>query len=443
MASTEPQNDSTIESIAPTIEISEPKVTIEVVLGRGRNESTGTKVLSVAWDVTTVDTTALNGEWVIEWDNMYASDGEDLRSAKSEKGTYFALQRGANTPGGGTPVHEIPEPVYHPAPDYTNGAPLSTAKLLAFENGLDDFEETEDLVGFFSSRPIVQAPTQIIPDPESKRATVHFLLTGNALIPDAIHILFVPTWGTPLTLATVPTPSRTNYQSGGKRNLHSAWAEARMDDLATLEEIARELELEGARGVGTGNLKVGVEGGGMDEEAVRREGWMVGEEMIWVRETFLNKHIAEEEPGPSNDTGLGLNINTNSGSKAPLKLSTTVSPGGTVYKSASSTNHLRTTAIAQEEEDDLFALPLSPRSPEMSVSPFSMFRGEAVGKQPMSRLNQVVSIDTSLSPSVSVGGSKDNTPTGLNSITPTMGRLKIGGYEPLTPPIDRVGVGKE
>lgn len=378
---------------------------------------------------------------------MYSDHTEDLRSAKSERGSYFALQRGTSTPGAGTPVLEASEPIYHqplqPAEDYTDGAPLSTAKLLAFENGLEKFEETEDLSAFFAARPIVQAPAQIIPDEETKKATVHFLITGTAHVPDIVKVIFIPTWGASMVLASVRVPSRSSYSSGSSRTLHTAWAESRIDDLRTLEEIARELEREGARGLGTGRVKVGVEGGGMDEEAVRREGWMVGEEIVWVRGAFLNKHIAEEEPGPVNDT-LGLNLNTD-GTKGGLKLSTTTSPGGTIHIVASRTNNLRTSAITQEEEDDLFALPLSPRSPEMAVSPFSMFRGEALGGKPaVSRLNQVVSIDTSLSPSTSVqGGSTDVTPTGVSQITPTMGRLKVGGYAPLTPPMDRVGVGKE
>lgn len=254
----------------------------------------------------------------------------------------------------------------------------------------------------------------------------------------------------------MPVPQRTDYTGHGGLHLHTAWAESRIDDLRTLEEIARELEREGARGLGTGRVKVGVEGGGMDEEAVRREGWMVGEEMVWVREAFLNRHIVEEEPSPMG-LGLGLGLDTSAGESKVLKLSTTISPGGSVHLVSCGTGG-RAASIHQEEEDDLFALPLSPRSPEMAMSPFSMFRGEALGVQdklsgaavsgklPSSRLNQVVSsIDTSLSPSVSAqGGSTDVTPTTGSGVTPTMARLKIaGGFAPLTPPMDRVGVGKE
>lgn len=446
----ESSSPPTATSAVPQIRITSPKVHLEASASRSYSSLTGTKVLAVSWTVP-INHPLQNGEWTVSWDNMYVDVSEDIRSARSEKGSYFALQRGSSTPSGGTPVLEIPEPLYTLPPtqlqplqstsDYTDGAPLSTAKLLAFENGLDKFEETEDLSAFFASRPIVQAPANIIPDAQTGNVIVYFLITGTAPLPDLIRIIFVPTWGASQTVAAVPVPQRTDYSGHGSLLLHTAWAEARIDDLATLEEIARELEREGARGLGTGRVKVGVEGGGMDEEAVRREGWMVGEEMVWVREAFLNRHIAEEDPSPIG-IGLGLGLDTLSG-KGTLKLSTTISPGGTAHVVACGSNNNRAAAIHQEEEDDLFALPLSPRSPEMAMSPFSMFRGEALGigaKLPSSRLNQVVSsIDTNLSPQA---GSLDNTPTG-SGITPTMGRLRIGGYAPLTPPMDRVGVGKE
>lgn len=453
-----PPTGTTTTTAASQIHITSPTVTLEASASRSYSSLTGTKVLAVSWTVPT-DHHRQNGEWTVSWDNMYADVSEDLRSARSEKGSYFALQRGSSTPSGNTPVLEMPEPIYPLPPtqlqplqstsDYTDGAPLSTAKLLAFENGLDKFEETEDLSAFFASRPIVQAPAQIIPDPQTGDVVVYFLITGTAPLPDLVRIIFVPTWSASQTLAVVPVPQRTDYSGHGNLLLHTAWAEARIDDLGTLEEIARELEREGARGLGTGRVKVGVEGGGMDEEAVRREGWMVGEEMVWVREAFLNRHIAEEEPSPLGlGLGLGLGLDMRAG-KGGLKLSTTISPGGTSHVVACSSNNNRAAAIHQEEEDDLFALPLSPRSPEMAMSPFSMFRGEALGiaagggggAKPTSRLNQVVSsIDTNLSPQA---GSMDNTPTG-SGITPTMGRLRLGGgYAPLTPPMDRVGVGKE
>lgn len=453
MESSPPANTSTYTTsttAAPQIRITSPTVALEASASRSYSSLTGTKVLAVSWTVPT-DYPLQNGEWTVSWDNMYVDVSEDIRSARSEKGSYFALQRGSSTPSGGTPVLEIPEPIYTLPPtqlqplqstsDYTDGAPLSTAKLLAFENGLDKFEETEDLSAFFASRPIVQAPAHIIPDAQTGHVVVYFLVTGTAPLPDLIRIIFVPTWGASQILAAVPVPQRTDYSGHGNLLLHTAWAESRIDDLGTLEEIARELEREGARGLGTGRVKVGVEGGGMDEEAVRREGWMVGEEMVWVREAFLNRHIAEEEPSPLG-IGLGLGLDTLTGKG--LKLSTTISPGGTAHLVACGSKNSRAAAIYQEEEEDLFALPLSPRSPEMAMSPFSMFRGEALGiggaKLPSSRLNQVVSsIDTNLSPQ---RGSTDSTPTG-SGITPTMGRLRIGGYAPLTPPMDRVGVGKE
>lgn len=466
MESTSPPSNTTSTTSDAQVRVTHSAVALEASPARSRDSLTGTKVLSVGFSVPLASLPS-TGEWIVSWDNMYADISEDVRSARSEKGSYFALQRGASTPGTGTPIHEAPEPEYtvppaqpqplQPTTDYTDAAPLSTAKLLAFENGLDKFEETEDLSAFFSSRPIVQAPTHIIPNAETGKAVVYFLITGNTPLPDLIRITFVPTWGVPQILATVTVPQRTDYTGRGDFHLHTAWAESRIDDLRNLEEIARELEREGARGLGTGRVKVGVEGGGMDEEAVRREGWMVGEEMVWVREAFLNWHIAEEPSPMGLGLGLGLGLDTGGSNSQVLKLSTTISPGGSVRLVGC--DNSRVTPIHHEEEDDLFALPLSPRSPDMAMSPFSMFRGEALGgpqpkyqsgasgKMPNSSLNQVVSsIDTSLSPSTSTqGGSNDVTPTAGSGITPTMGRLKLGGggFAPLTPPIDRVGVGKE
>jgi len=241
--------------------------------------------------------------------------------------------------------------------------PLSTARLLEFENG-PNFNDvlSDDLAAFFASRPLVQAPTNIVTD-ATGTTRVFFLLSKDAPLPDVVRIHFTPTWN-PVSseVATVTAHEIITAQS-----LHYAWAEARLADLQTLEEIARELEAEGSRGTTAGRVKVGVEGGGMDEEAVRRESWMVREEQGWVREKFLDS-IPEES------TPLGLGIET-----ADLRIG---DKGERVEK-------VETKEEEKEDADDLFALPLSPRSPEMTMSPFSVFRGESP-KAPQSGLREQV-----------------------------------------------------
>jgi hypothetical protein len=154
----------------------------------------------------------------------------------------------------------------------------------------------------------------------------------------------------------------------------------------------------------------------MDEEAVRREGWMVGEEQGWVVEKFLTCTVDQKHaPEVSKETMMGP--------LAGLGISTDLSFGmSEVLRSD--------TPEEEEEEEDLFALPLSPRSPEMAMSPFSMFRGEALGlKGPRgSKLRQVESIDTY----VGLGLSEVTpTQTAVSEVTPTN---KTATGAPPTPP---------
>ncbi|KAF8249254.1 hypothetical protein K440DRAFT_216267 [Wilcoxina mikolae CBS 423.85] len=337
-----------------------------VLLETATGGSAATKVISVSWELADSKSQP-DGEWTVEWEDMYADLSEDVRSARSEQGGYFALQSEidtARTPKAST--FDIPpqQQQHHPSPPQYDEplptGPLSTARLLEFENG-PNFPDAvqEDLPAFFASRPIVQAPTQILSDPTSvsKKTEVLFLLAPATPIPQSISIFFTPTWTPPNTPPTLLSEIRLiDYGAGD--GLHTTWALKRLEDLQALQEIAKELEREGSRGIGQGRLKVGVEGGGMDEEAVRREGWMVGEEQGWVLEKFLTcnmdqKHAEEEVTNNSvMDPFAGLGIST-----------------GMSFAAASE----------EEEEEDLFALPLSPRSPDMAMSPFSMFRGEALG----------------------------------------------------------------
>jgi hypothetical protein len=395
-----------------------------VLLETATGGSAATKVISVSWEL--VDSKSCpDGEWTVEWEDMYADLSEDVRSARSEQGGYFTLQHEidtARTPKASTfDLQPQQQQQKSPPPQYDEPlptGPLSTARLLEFENGLN-FPETvqEDLSTFFASRPIVQAPTQILSDPTSvsKKTEVLFLLAPATPIPQSISIFFTPTWTPPNTPPTLLSEIRLMDYGAGD-GLHTTWGLKRLEDLQALQEIAKELEREGSRGIGQGRLKVGVEGGGMDEEAVRREGWMVGEEQGWVVEKFLTCTVDQKHaPEVSKETMMGP--------LAGLGISTDLSFGmSEVLRSD--------TPEEEEEEEDLFALPLSPRSPEMAMSPFSMFRGEALGlKGPRgSKLRQVESIDTY----VGLGLSEVTpTQTAVSEVTPTN---KTATGAPPTPP---------
>ena len=89
-------------------------------------------------------------------------------------------------------------------------------------------------------------------------------MTGDAKTRDSIKIPLYLTWTQPVTLPEVSVVSVSPEAVG-----HTTFVQQRLTDLKTLEDIAHELECEGAHGLSTGKVKVGVEGGGMDEEAVR------------------------------------------------------------------------------------------------------------------------------------------------------------------------------
>lgn len=409
---------------APALAISNTLVTVET--------SPTTRVLCVEWTIDSAP--ARTGEWIVEWDSMYASLTADLHSARSEKGSYFALQQSASTPDTTLSPQQRAAAAWLERQSHAEDlptAPLSTAKLLQFENGLGGREVAEsddDLPKFFTTRPVVQAPAHITPAQQQQglKGRAYFLLRSSADLPDLVRVLFIPTWAPPVVLAEVPVPR--DHLSGNA--LHTAWAEARLADLKTLEDIARELEREGARGIGTGRVKVGVEGGIMDEEAVRREGWMVGEEMVWVTETFLTTdknipptpiHPPHAPPPPPTAATTdaqpqkgGLKLTTTTQSLIPQYIPDEASPA---------------TSEDGAAVDDLFALPLSPRSPDMAMSPFSMFRGEPLGgssRDNHSKLNQVLNFDDE----------KEITPTGISGVGLGLG-LGLEGLGQLTPPAER------
>ena len=84
-------------------------------------ESDSPKILCVTWDILT----PADGEWWIEWDGMYSALPEDIRSAHSEQGAYFALENQRET-SAATSNSNLSAHLSLPETD----APLSTARLL-------------------------------------------------------------------------------------------------------------------------------------------------------------------------------------------------------------------------------------------------------------------------------------------------------------------------
>ena len=344
-----------------------------------------TKVIQVTW-IHPLPSTLEDGEWFVFWEGM---DGGPN------------LDEGYESLLGGNEDQSI-NLDESPKKDAVNEQESVQAAPEALDGSF--FEK------IFQERSVVQTPTKILPPPTSKspdsqspsslKISVSFLLSHSTKVPNTITIRFAPIWASPIapspniTIPVVPVSTTSNCGE-----LHKSWAKSRLVDLNELQELADEMVRTGQRGVGVGTLKVGVDGGGHDEERLRWEAEMVGRERNWVLKTFLGKVIS----GQSLD---GENSNTTRGDdeedlteqkeiEEGLEMLAKLAQGLKINdKSATlptiaaisteTTTSLKSSCPApqpkseDDEEDDLFALPLSPRSPEMTVSPFS-FRGSAIG----------------------------------------------------------------
>ncbi|TGZ77495.1 hypothetical protein EX30DRAFT_344010 [Ascodesmis nigricans] len=337
--------------------------------------------------------------------------------------------------------------------------PLSTAHLLYHENRPYTAEfllPDPTLPSFFASRPIVQAPSILIPGRDN---IVLFRIAGGVTVPSVVRVGFTPRWGggevvlaevvAPITSSqsaasgpdtasatSAETKAETQQQqeedvnapwplpASAAESLHTLWAQLRLTDLQALMDVARELEEEGRRGKTTGRVKIGVEGGGMDEEAVRREGWLVGEEVAWVGEVYgVGVGVGVEGQGATTTkespvTGanlvgpeMGVVVNASMGqveevvkgleeegktAPSPATPTDTSNFGfglGLGLGLATQDNAVETARIIhmipetrdmdskdekedkeEKEKEELFALPLSPRSPDMVQGPFAVWR---------------------------------------------------------------------
>ena len=336
-----------------------------------------TKVIQVTW-VHSLPSTLGDGEWSVFWQGLDEGHGIDEG--------YGSLTGGSEEQS-----------------DVLDGS--------SKKGNTHSFEAMDD--GFFGKifqeRAIVQTPTRIVPPSgsaspntptaSSQKFSVFFLLSHSTAAPTSVTIRFTPLWASPVvpspTLTITVNPVSKHVNNG---SLHKAWAKTRLVDLNELQELADELTRTGQRGVGIGSFKVGVDGGGHDEERLKWEAEMVGRERNWVLKTFLGKVIAGKPlkedalAGNGGDEDLTEQKEIEEGLKLLGKLAqglkvtnddsaftegTQQAPEGPSTAKSVSQAH-PASSHNDEDEDDLFALPLSPRSPEIGVSPFS-FRGPAIG----------------------------------------------------------------
>lgn len=343
-----------------------------------------TKVVQITW-VHSIPSTLEDGEWGVVWEGMDEGNASDdgygsLTGVSEEQSTKL---------------------------EDSSKQPME--QLGAYHTSVETIDDSF-FEKIFQERAIVQTPTRIVPPlgstspntptTSSQKFSVFFLLSHSTAVPSAVTIRFTPIWASPI----VPSPTLTvqvhpvsNSMNHG--DLHKAWAKTRLVDLNELQELADELARTGQRGTGIGSFKVGVDGGGHDEARLRWEAEMVGRERNWVLKTFTGEVIAgrplkgENLPVKNGDDednteqkeieeGLellarlaqGLKVTSDDGALAQVApTASDISPNNKSSLQANTTSNDN-----DDEEDDLFALPLSPRSPEVGVSPFSM-RGPAIG----------------------------------------------------------------
>ncbi|RDA86012.1 hypothetical protein CP532_4882 [Ophiocordyceps camponoti-leonardi (nom. inval.)] len=174
-----------------------------------------------------------------------------------------------------------------------------------------------------------KSPTTVLPARDDESRRLYFLLSLDAPIPPTVTI---ESPGRPsLALKPLPAifPTAFDAEAGVRGVLHTLWAKRR------LLELQREMETE---------LRANAEGVGMDLVLAERQ---------WIMDTFLCPP-ASLPPKPRN-------------SAKNLRLTTSSTAGlirGPGHEQPRITG-------SQDDEDGLFALPMSPRSPEESRGPYS------------------------------------------------------------------------
>ncbi|KAM4059371.1 hypothetical protein HRG_011431 [Hirsutella rhossiliensis] len=225
-----------------------------------------------------------------------------------------------------------------------------------------------------------KSATTIIPardadeDEAGPRRRVYFLLPPEAPIPPAVTI--ARSGRTSLTVKPLPAifPPGFDADAGARGVLHTLWATRR------LSELQHEIDAE---------LRANAESVGLE---------MVLAEKQWILDNFLRARPLPGSPQFSSpahrrlgDRFKGLRLATSpaelvvAGSTADAFTMTNLPSAGSSYQggdvaissfldmSRRDQHHGSVPAktSTQDGEDDLFALPLSPRSPDMKKSPFS------------------------------------------------------------------------
>ncbi|KAI1133643.1 hypothetical protein F5Y10DRAFT_2887 [Nemania abortiva] len=224
---------------------------------------------------------------------------------------------------------------------------------------------------------------------------IYFLLPENAQIPPAVTISHSPT-GRTLTTKCMPaifTPGLgVSPPDPGKRGvLHTIWARRRIAELQ--DEINRELQTN-SEGVAL-------------EMAIQEKLWLIDHFGFVDLDTRPHPAPPPTPQSPRSPVGgrlgemlKGLKISTSPADLARTPdhtprhtsqsfsraLNTTPAPNLSMPKPSSSSAVASLDAVmnntqpmvpisqSRETEDELFALPMSPRSPEMKTSPFSFLK---------------------------------------------------------------------
>ncbi|KAG6056899.1 hypothetical protein E4U17_001864 [Claviceps sp. LM77 group G4] len=230
-------------------------------------------------------------------------------------------------------------------------------------------------------------------DETGPRRRVYFLLPPEASVPAQVTI--TPPGRTPILVKPLPAifPSGFNLETGPLGVLHTLWAKKR------LSQLEREMEAE---------MRANTESVGLE---------MVMAEKDWIVTNFLEAkpppvlcdgasevHVPLRSPGPgrSADKLKGLRLGTSAadlvpsstakpspGPRPPSQISHSPHRGHSIHPSESSvlrdspyptpqsldaairSEPAPVSASSRDGEDELFALPLSPRNPDMKRGPFN------------------------------------------------------------------------
>ncbi|EFZ03136.1 hypothetical protein X797_005772 [Metarhizium robertsii] len=328
---------------------------------------------------------------MVEWHPGAAAAASSSPSAHSSTGadhnteTDTTVAADANPTTGGTlaVTHAPSTPLApKPAPN-TDAAPIPGAQAIKNRDSVSAADATVWEVSWPGKSTFLPA-RDTDQDEVGTRRRVYFLLPPEASIPTNVTI--TPPGQPSILVKPLPAifPPGFNVESGTRGVLHTLWAKKR------LSELQCEMDAE---------MRANAESVGLEMALTEKQ---------WIIDNFLPPPSSpapmsprSSVPGRLGDKLKGLRLatspedlmpsataNTFTGADVP---SQTLSPSGgdiavSSFSAISRGNGLTqamslnaaiqgdTPAIdlsSRDDDDDLFALPLSPRSPEMKRSPFS------------------------------------------------------------------------